>query len=239
MKRMLFLGALVIGVTVCSQSFGFEILDRMLGNKGSTSCCEPDCSAGNGGCTDACEPACGAGNGNGCCEPACDAGNGKGCCEPACDAGNGCCEPTCGAKACGKKHCKKHDLFGGLKGLFGHCKSKLSKKSCCEPACDAGNGCCEPTCGAKTCCKQKRCKKHCIMDLLRACHQAKKDCKARRSCCSSCCEPDCGAGNGCCEPACGAEAAPVEAPAAPTPDASASTKAPGRVIAVNRTVAAK
>ena len=48
MKRMLFLGALVIGVTVCSQSFGFEILDRMLGNKGSTSCCEPDCSAGNG-----------------------------------------------------------------------------------------------------------------------------------------------------------------------------------------------
>jgi len=277
MKRMLFLGALVIGVTVCSQSFGFEILDRMLGNKGSTSCCEPDCSAGNGGCTDACEPACGAGNGNGCCEPACDAGNGKGCCEPACDAGNGCCEPTCGAKACGKKHCKKHDLFGGLKGLFGHCKSKLSKKSCCEPACDAGNGCCEPacdagngkgccepacdagngngccepacdagngngccepTCGAKTCCKQKRCKKHCIMDLLRACHQAKKDCKARRSC-SSCCEPDCGAGNGCCEPACGAEAAPVEAPAAPTPDASASTKAPGRVIAVSRTVAAK
>jgi hypothetical protein len=76
------------------------------------------------------------------------------------------------------------------------------------------------------------------MDLLRACHQAKKDCKARRSC-SSCCEPDCGAGNGCCEPACGAEAAPVEAPAAPTPDASASTKAPGRVIAVSRTVAAK
>ena len=233
MKRMLFLGALVLGVTVCSQSFGFELLDRMLGSKGccGSSCCEPACDAGDS-----------------CCEPACDAGNG--CCEPACDAGNGCCEPSCGAQACGKKRCKKHDLFGGLKGLFDHCKKKHSR-SCCEPACDAGNGCCEPacdagngngccepTCGAKTCCKQKRCKKHCIMDLLRACHQAKKDCKARRSC-SSCCEPDCGAGNGCCEPACGAEAAPVEAPAAPTPDASASTKAPGRVIAVSRTVAAK
>ena len=51
MKRMLFLGALVLGVTVCSQSFGFEILDRMLGcKKGSscTSCCEPGCAAGNG-----------------------------------------------------------------------------------------------------------------------------------------------------------------------------------------------
>ena len=30
MKRMMFLGALVLGVTVCSQSFGFELLDRMI-----------------------------------------------------------------------------------------------------------------------------------------------------------------------------------------------------------------
>ena len=241
MKRMLFLGALVLGVTVCSQSFGFEILDRMLGgHKSCTSCCEPDCGAGNGGCSDACEPACGAGNG--CAEPACGAGNG--CAEPACDAGNGCCEPSCGAdNGCCKKRCKKHDLFGGMKGLFAHCKSKHSKKSCCEPACDAGNGCCEPACDAGNgCCKQKRCKKHVIKDLLRACHEAKKKhCHRQRSCCSSCCdagEPDCGAGNGCCEPACGAEA-PVEAPAAPTPDASASKKAPSRVIAVSRTVSAK
>ena len=177
MKRMLFLGALVLGVTVCSQSFGFEILDRMLGgHKSCTSCCEPDCSAGDG----CCEPACDAGKG---CEPACDAGNGDGCCEPACDAGNGC----CGTKACGKKRCGTP-----------------------------------------------------ILDMLRACHKAKK---ARTSCCNSCCdsdEPDCSAGNGCCEPACGAvEAAPVEAPAAPTPDASASRNAPGRVIVASRTVAVK
>ncbi len=32
MKRMMFLGALVLGVTVCSQSYGFELLDRMLGH---------------------------------------------------------------------------------------------------------------------------------------------------------------------------------------------------------------
>ena len=136
MKRMMFLGALVLGVTVCSQSFGFELLDRMLGHKGCASCCEPGCDAGNG-----------------CCEPGCDAGNG--CCEPACGAGNG----------------------------------------CAEPACDAGNGCCEPSCGA---------------------------------------------GNGCCEPACGAVSTPVEAtPAAPTPDASASAKVSGKVVAVSRTVSIK
>ena len=147
MKRMLFLGALVLGVTVCSQSFGFELLDRMLGgHKGCTSCCEPDCGAANGCCADACEPGCGAGNG--CAEPACGAGNG--CAEPACDAGNGCCEPACGAGSCtGGCGRKKHDLFGGLKGLFGHLKRKHSScTSCCEPACGAGNGCAEPACGA-------------------------------------------------------------------------------------------
>ena len=266
MKRMLFLGALVLGVTVCSQSFGFELLDRMLGHhKGCTSCCEPGCDAGNG----CCEPGCGAGNG--CAEPACGAGNG--CVEPACGAGNGCCEPACDAGSCTGGCCgrKKHDLFGGLKGLFEKCKRKHRSctsccgepdcgagngccepacgagngcaepacgagNGCCEPACDAGAGCCEPSCGAKACCKKKR---HSIGGLLRAIHNAKKRC--HRSSCTSCCgEPDCSAGNGCCEPACGAAATPVEAaPAAPTPDASAATKAPGRVIAVSRTVSTK
>ncbi|MFN9367895.1 MAG: hypothetical protein ACK6CT_03875, partial [Planctomycetia bacterium] len=140
MKRMMFLGALVLGVTVCSQSFGFELLNKMLGHKGCTSCCEPDCGAGNG-CAGACEPGCGAGNG--CAEPACGAGNG--CAEPACDAGNGCCEPACGASSCcGVRKFKKHDLFGGLKGLFEKCKRKHSCTGCTEPACGAGNGCAEP-----------------------------------------------------------------------------------------------
>ena len=39
MKRMMYLGALVLSVTICSQSFGFELLDRMLGCKGCQSCC--------------------------------------------------------------------------------------------------------------------------------------------------------------------------------------------------------
>ncbi|MFM1902505.1 MAG: hypothetical protein RLZZ440_405 [Planctomycetota bacterium] len=180
MKRMMFLGALVLGVTVCSQSFGFELLDRMLGCKGCHSCCEPGCDAGAG----CCEPGCDAGAG--CCEPGCDAG--AGCCEPACDAGNGCCEPACdagdsccGTSCCGTRKCRKHDLFGGLKGLFEKCKRKhhgccdsccepACDAGCCEPACDAGNGCCEPACDAG----------------------------------NGCCEPACDAGAGCCEPSCGA-----------------------------------
>jgi len=281
MKRMLFLGALVLGVTVCTQSHGFELLDRMVGGHGCTSCCEPGCDAAAG----CCEPACDAGAG--CCEPACDAG--AGCCEPACGAGAGCCEPACDAgvscTGCCSKRCKKHDLFGGLRGLFEKCKQRHRCKSCCdsccEPACDAGAGCCEPTCGfgagccepacdagagccepacdaGAGCCSKPCCKKRCtpVLDLLRAIHAAKK---CRRSCCDSCCstgccepacdagagccEPACGAGAGCCEPACGAgvyEAGePTMAPAAPVPDASASKKAPGRVIAVSRTVSAK
>ncbi len=243
MKRMLFLGALVLGVTVCSQSFGFELLDRMLGSKGccGSSCCEPACDAGDS-----------------CCEPACDAGNG--CCEPACDAGNGCCEPSCGAQACGKKRCKKHDLFGGLKGLFDHCKKKHSRSccepacdagngccepacdagnGCCEPACDAGNGCCEPACDAGNGCCKKKCRGTPILDCLRAMHEAKKRCRSTSCCSNSCCEPDCGAGNGCCEPACGAIDAATEVPAAPVPaDASASKKGSSRVTQVSRTVRA-
>jgi hypothetical protein len=151
---MMFLGALVLGVTVCSQSFGFELLNKMLGHKGCTSCCEPDCGAGNG-CAGACEPGCGAGNG--CAEPACGAGNG--CAEPACDAGNGCCEPSCGAASgcCSKRKCPTpiRDL---LKAIHAAKKARKSCTGCCgsEPDCSAGNGCCgaEPACGAGNGCAE-------------------------------------------------------------------------------------
>ena len=266
MKRMLFLGALVLGVTVCSQSFGFELFNKMLGHKGCSSCCEPGCDAGSG----CCEPGCGAGGG--CAEPACGAGNG--CAEPACDAGSSCCEPSCGAgRSCLKK---KHDLFGGLKGLFACKKRHAGCTSCCgaeadcsagngccepacgagngcaepacgagngcaEPACDAGAGCCEPSCGAAPC--KKRCRGTPILDLLRAVHNAKKNCLKKSSCTGCCGEPDCGAGG--CEPGCGAEPAcgacastPAVAPA-PTPDASAAKQTRGKVVAVSRTVSSK
>ena len=68
---------------------------------------------------------------------------------PACDAGNGCCEPSCGASACGKKK-----LGGGiaslLKAIHNAKKRHHGCTSCCEPDCSAG--CCEPGCGAEPAC---------------------------------------------------------------------------------------
>ena len=226
MKRMMYLGALVLGVTVCSQSFGFEILDRMLGGcrKAGSSCCEPGCDAGNGCCGNAGDPGCaatdpGCGAGNGC-------GKGNGCAEPACDAGNGCCDSGCtAAPGCGRK---KHSLFGGLKGLFDGCKRKntsCTSASCCgaEPACDAGNGClggcgAEPGCAAGNGCAEPACdagngccdtgctaaprKKHSkgsILGGLLKGLKSKKHCKRDAGCTSSSCCGDA------CEPGCGAD----------------------------------
>ena len=46
MKRTIMTMALVLGCTLCSQSFGFDLLDRMLGVKGcgsSAECCDTGC----------------------------------------------------------------------------------------------------------------------------------------------------------------------------------------------------
>lgn len=146
MKWNMVFGALVVSVGLCSQSFGFELLDRMLGlnDCGCNSCCtaeascgcdkgcEPACCAAEPSCCAAVEPACGCAAA---CEPACAAPAACGCaaepacgCAPACDSCNSCCK---------KRHC-------GLLGIF-HCHKK-----CCKPACGCGNGCaaaCEPACG--------------------------------------------------------------------------------------------
>ena len=124
MKRTILVGVMVLGTSICSQGFGFDLLDRMLGLKGAgcdSSCCD----------TVVCEPACG------CetpcitpCEPAC------GCevpCEPAC----GCevpCAPACGCEtiSCGPKKGLLDRLFGG--------------KACCDAGCDIS---CEPACGCE------------------------------------------------------------------------------------------
>src|SRR5215207_6514379 len=98
MKWNMVFGALVVSVGLCSQSFGFELLDRMLGlnDCGCNSCCTAEASCG---CDKGCEPACCAAEPS-CCaavEPAC------GCaaaCEPACG-----CAPACDS-CCASKCCK-------------------------------------------------------------------------------------------------------------------------------------
>ena len=42
MKWNIFVGSLVLSIAACTQSFGFDLLDRMLGSSGcgcETSCC--------------------------------------------------------------------------------------------------------------------------------------------------------------------------------------------------------
>jgi len=119
MRWNMFLSALVVSVGLGSQSFGFELLDAMLGygghggGHGSSCCAEPEPS---------------------CCEP-----------EPSChEPEPSCCEAE---QSCHKQHCG-HGLLDGLFGHGGHkqgcCEPEPSchepEPSCCEPE----PSCCEP-----------------------------------------------------------------------------------------------
>src|SRR6187551_920138 len=137
MKWNMVFGALVVSVGLCSQSFGFELLERMLGlnDCGCNSCCQS-----------ACEPSCGCDKG---CEPSCCAQE-KSCCaaEQSCCAAEPSCgcaaEPSCGCQqsCCGRRH--HGDLFCGLRGLFDCHKCHKSCGCAAEPSC----GCAaEASCG--------------------------------------------------------------------------------------------
>src|SRR6187401_1909594 len=92
MNRTTLLGSLVLALAVCTQSFGFELLDAMLGGCGcgcetsccSSSCCKQKCCKSrccNSGCNNGCHNNCG--NSCGCGAPACGA---PACAAPACAA---------------------------------------------------------------------------------------------------------------------------------------------------------
>lgn len=163
MKRTILVGVMVLGTSFCSQSFGFDLLDRMLGLKGSgcdSSCCdttlgthssfggyEPACGIEDpcGGC--ATEPTCGIGSGfglgsacGGCAEAACG-------CEVVSDCGcaSGC-DTACGAN---KRGHLLHRLFSGL-GCGNHgCDSACG--DVCGGACgDACGGYADPSCGCES-----------------------------------------------------------------------------------------
>src|ERR1700681_1944152 len=101
MKWNMVLGALVVSVGLCSQSFGFELLERMIGlnDCGCNSCCQRSC-----------QPACG-------CDKGCDTGCQATCAAPA--ESSCCAAPSCGAPSCCHKRC--HHCCGGLfGGLHNH-----------------------------------------------------------------------------------------------------------------------
>src|SRR3972149_1826517 len=105
MKSKTIFGALLVSVALCSQGFGLDLLDRMLGLNNCGGCGE--CNA----CAKAA-----------CCEPA------KACCPEPCCPVKACepaCEPAC-EKNCGKSCCRVtpvRDLFCGIKDLLecDHC----------------------------------------------------------------------------------------------------------------------
>lgn len=197
MKRTILVATLLMGSSICSQSFGFDLLDRMLGLKGSgsySSCCDtavcdshglhgqPACgceTACGGACGDVCEPACGLEAANGC-GGACGAA-----CEPACGlesaCGNACgdvCEPACGleagygnafAPACG---C---ETVGGCDS--GHCGSRGGLLDRLfsgglhhrNRGCDSACGdICQPACGLEAPCGDA-CGPVCGCEVVAAC----------------------------------------------------------------------
>ena len=142
MKRITLSLTMAFGCLMSTQSYGFDLLDRMLGSKGcgcDTACCDtpvvdPACgcetaSAGCGLLGGLGKKGCGllgGGASRGCEAPAC------GCESATCDNGSG--EPACGAEGCG--------LLGGGCGLLG----KGASCGCENAVCDNGGA---PACGCE------------------------------------------------------------------------------------------
>ena len=223
MKLNIILSAVVLGLGLCSQSFGFELLDRMLGVSGG-GCCESGCTkkscceaAKDPGCCAAAEPTCGA-------------------VDPTCGA-----EPACGCEAksdcgCSKPKCCRQPLFNFHRCCKPKCASACdSCAKAAEPTCAAVEATCaaEPTCGAEPACGCEAksscgCKSKCCGSLLDRIFVCNKRCYKPKTCCNA--APSCG-----CEA--GGKAAPVmeggdapPMPPAPVVDPSAFVPSQRRVV---------
>jgi len=173
MKWTSFLGVLVLSFGLCSQTFGFELLDRILGI-GNSGCCESSCGCeAEPECGCEAEPECGCEAEPECgCEAepecGCEAEPDCGCeAEPDC----GCeAEPDCGCESDGS--CKSQNRVSIL-GSGGLLASLFSGKGCC----DTSGGCeAEPECGCEA--------------------EPECGCEAEPECgCEA--EPDCGCDTGC------------------------------------------
>lgn len=228
MKWNIFVGSLVLGASLCSQSFAGGLLDRLLSVKGAgcdTTCCStaPACDPGCG-VENACDPGCGV-------ENACDPGCGIESAAPGCGietpCNSGCAAaPSCGVEtACGPK---RKPLLDMLRNLEAKKKNFLAKslkaldhgcgiENACDPACGIETSACNSGCAAAPACgiEAPTCDNGCdsgcglnikrprLLDLLFKC---KKGCD----------EVSCDAIS-----ACGCGAAPAAAPAAPAAPAAA------------------
>jgi hypothetical protein len=193
MKWNMILGALVLSVGVCGQSFGAGLLDRMLGVGGScNTCCEKPCCD--------VEPVCNAPAP--CCQP-----------EPVCAAPAPC-------SSCGHQRC--FGGFGLIDHILGRCNHGCGQSACntCAapaPVCAAPAPVCESCGQAASCCRQKSCfGGFGLLDTLfgrNCCRQ-----HHHRGCGHSACA-SCGGGCATCGGAVAPGVAPVPAGAAPMPPA--------------------
>jgi hypothetical protein len=209
MRWNMVLGALVVSVGLSSQSFGFELLDRMLGlgcgcgSHTQEACCEKPVAKPACGCekkTRGCRERCGlqlGGHLRGmlacrerCCKPKTK------CCKP---APKPCCKPA--PKPC----------------------CKPAPKPCCKPA---PKPCCKakPKCGCRE--RKERCRSGCGLGLLDI---FQRNCGCRKQRCGGC--DSCGGGHEGHEVEVGDEASPM--PPAPTEDTSAMLPSSRRVLNVS------
>lgn len=235
MKWNIIVGSMVLGLGLCTQSFGFDLLDRMLGvngcgcDGGAKSCCEagPSCAApagcaSKGGCDDGC------GRGR-CCAKKCDPCATKRCCHrdrcgKGCGNGcaNGCANKGCAAPApsCAAPSCAAPAPTCAAPS----CAAPAPTCGAAAPSCGCDNG--HKHCGSK-CCKQI-CRQG-LLDRLFSCHRGCDSCDkgcTKGGCTNGCANKGCAApAPTCAAPACGCDGGAAPAPVkgdgdmAPTPPA--------------------
>ncbi len=203
MKWKLIVGSLVIGASLSGQSFGFDLLNRMLGGSGcgcASTCCDtsvsgPSCGSEMAGCGAA--PSCGSEMAGCAAAPSCGAG-------PSCGAELASCDPCSGAKGCGPScgaELASCDPCSGAAGCGPTCGAEMA-------SCDPCAGSAGPSCGCEA--PRKRCCNKPLLGLLRGIkaemHAVK--CSLSKpifSCCDNGCDKGCDP-CGSAAPSCGAEA---------------------------------
>ena len=184
MKWNMLLGTMVLGLGLCTQSFGFDLLDRMLGvNGGATQKCGCDGKGAHqkGDC-DACQKGHGGLFGG---HGACQKGDGKGC-------GDACQKDGCG-DAC-QKGGKGHGRMSMLDSIFGCNKCCDSCKGGKGDACQKDDGCKGDACQKDGCgdaCQKDGCGDACQKDGC-------KDGACQKDGCGDACQKD-GCKDGACQ----------------------------------------
>lgn len=140
MRSKTIFGALLVSVALCSQGFGFELLDRMLGLNGG-GCGECKACAKVASCDPVCAKTC---------APAC---------APKCAKPLPCCPATCDeGKAC--RPTPIRDLFANIKDLF-EAKARQCDPVACEATKGCATGCAPEACAKPAKCRKVRCEKGC------------------------------------------------------------------------------